>query len=104
MLIALMVFINAIKLLHSHSTTPEHYRFDQVQFSSARADIKTDHVKLNDRCRICEFQLIRDADLTEIGFVPTLFFQFAALRSAELPTLLAAFHNTTCGRSPPALG
>jgi hypothetical protein len=103
LLIALMLFINAVKLLHTHPGTPKNTSFDKVSFSSIPCNIGKQQIKENDYCSICDFQLVRDADVSQITIIIPVHLQVAVVNVAHLPSCLLTFPIACSGRAPPVL-
>jgi hypothetical protein len=71
MLMALMLYINAIKLFHTHpgSYSPV-YSFHAVHahaLPSISPDNTVRHIVHGNHCAICDFQLAKDADVAAAG-------------------------------------
>jgi hypothetical protein len=101
LLIALMLFINAVKLLHTHPGIPRNASFDKVSFLSIPINIGKQQIKQNDYCSICDFQLVRDADVSHITIVIPAHLQVAIVNVAHLPSCLLTFPIACSGRAPP---
>jgi hypothetical protein len=102
MLVALMLYINAIKIFHTH---PGGYSFNVVHvhaFSSVSPDHQGQHIARGNHCAICDFQLTRDADVAALGLHIIPIRQFDVYSATCLDAYLPIFYITTSGRAPPA--
>jgi len=102
MLVALMLYINAIKIFHTH---PGGYSFDVVHvhaFSSVWPDHHGPHIAHGKHCAICDFQLTRDADAAVLSLHITPVRQVDVYRATCLNAYLPIFDIATSGRAPPA--
>ena len=102
MLMALMLYINAIKLFHTH---PGGYSFDAVRthvFTPVTPDNHGQHIVQGNQCAICDFQLVKDADIAAVSIEMTPMRQVDVYRAAYLHTWLPVFPVSTPGRAPPA--
>gem|GEM_PF-3906885 len=106
MLMALMLYINAIKLFHTHpgSYSPV-YSFHTVHahaLSPNSPDNQGQHIVHANHCAICDFQLAKDADVAAVAIDPTPIWQVDVYRATCLHAYLPHFYITTSGRAPPA--
>jgi hypothetical protein len=106
MLMALMLYINAIKLFHTHpgSYSPV-YSFHAVHahaLSPISPGNPGQHIVLANHCAICDFQLARDADVAAVAIDMTPIRQVDVYRATCLHAYLPHFYITTSGRAPPA--
>jgi hypothetical protein len=101
LLVALMLFINGVKLFHTHAVNPQYTPSGKSAISSIAGD--AGQVKQNDHCTICDFQLVRDADVSQITIIISPVQQAAVICAAHLPVCLLTFPITSSGRAPPAL-
>jgi hypothetical protein len=102
MLMALMLYINAIKLFHTH---PGGYSFNTVHayaLTSVSPDNQGQHIVHGNHCAICDFQLVKDADLTAVSIDMIPMRQVDVYRATFLHAYLPFFYITTPGRAPPA--
>ena len=102
MLMALMLYINAIKLFHTH---PGGYSFNTVHayaLTSVSSDNHRQHLVQGNHCAICDFQLARDADVAAVAIDMTPIRQVDVYRATCLHAYLPHFYITTSGRAPPA--
>jgi hypothetical protein len=106
MLMGLMLYINAIKLFHTHpgSYSPV-YSFHTVQAhaqSSISPGNQGPHIVHANHCAICNFQLARDADVAVVAIDMTPIRQVDVYRATRLHAYLPHFYIITSGRAPPA--
>jgi len=102
MLMALMLYINAIKLFHTH---PGGYSFNTVHayaLTSVSPDNQGQHIVHGNHCAICDFQLVKDADVTAVSIDMTPMRQVDVYRATRLYAWLPVFPVSTPGRAPPA--
>lgn len=101
--IGLMLFINAIKLFHTHPDLTRYTSLNKTKISHHSGDINSHGITQNDHCAICDFRLTKDAEATEtfIASIPLLINE--AVTADILPTYITAFHSTSPGRAPPVL-
>jgi hypothetical protein len=102
MLMALMLYINAIKLFHTH---PGGYSFNVVcahVSPSVSPEKPGQHIVRGNHCAICDFQLTRDANVAAacIDIIPIR--QVDVYRATALQAHLPVFDITSSGRAPPA--
>lgn len=98
----LMLYINAIKLFHIH---PGGYSFNAFQAhtaSSVSPDSQGQHIVHRTHCAICDFQLVKDADVVAVGLDIPLIRQVDVYRAACLHAYLPVYYISTSGRAPPA--
>jgi hypothetical protein len=100
LLIALILFINAVKLFHTHPQSSQKLQVRRSFFAGI-----SDHQQLsiNDRCAICAFNFIKDADVSPLPVIPLPAKQYSAVVSFKLPVLHSVNHSTNSGRAPPSL-
>ena len=103
LLMALMLFINAVKLFHTHPALTESAVFAKKVSSHHSGDILPQRDIQNDHCAICDFQLTKDAEVptTTVALIP-LFHQ-DTFCIPKLLSFISAFHSTSSGRAPPFL-
>lgn len=102
MLMALMLYINAIKLFHTH---PGGYSFNTVHayaLTSVSSDNHGQHLVQGNHCAICDFQLVKDADVAAVSIDMTPMRQVDVYRATCLHTWQPVFPVSTPGRAPPA--
>jgi hypothetical protein len=103
MLMGLMLYINAIKIFHTH---PGGYSFNAVR-THALTPVSPDnhnqgqHVAHGNRCAICDFQLTKDADVAAAGADMNPVRQVDVYRAACLHAWLPVIPVSTSGRAPP---
>ena len=101
MLVALMLYINAIKIFHTH---PGGYSFNAVH-AYALTPVSPDnhgyHLVHGNHCAICDFQLVKDADVAAVGIDMTPMRQVDVYRAAYLHAWLPVLPVSTSGRAPP---
>jgi hypothetical protein len=101
LLIALMLFINGVKLFHTHAASAQYTSFDKATSSTLSDAAGVIQFKQDDHCIICNFQLVRDAYVSELNIVVSPLQQATLVYAAHLPAFLAAFHILSSGRAPP---
>jgi hypothetical protein len=106
MLMALMLYINAIKLFHTHpgSYSPV-YSFHAVHahaLPSISPDNTVRHIVHGNHCAICDFQLAKDADVAAAGIDIAPIRKIDAFSVSCVNTYIPAFPGSTSGRAPPA--
>jgi hypothetical protein len=102
MLMTLMLYINAIKLFHTH---PDGYSFNTVHayvLTPSPPDNQGQHIVHGNHCAICDFQLVKDADVAAIDIDITPIRQVDVYRATCLHAWLPVFPVSTSGRAPPA--
>ena len=105
MLMALMLYITAIKLFHTH---PGGYSSQVVHvthvaaLSSIPPHSQGQHIMHGNHCAICDFQLAKDADVATLSIDVAPIRQIDVLSITCLSAGLPAFPVTTPGRAPPA--
>ena len=100
---ALMLYINAIKLFHTH---PGRYSFNIVCAyapPSVSSDNQGQHIVRGNHCAICDFQLTRDADVAAVDIDIDPIRQADIYRAISLHAYLPAFEITSPGRAPPTM-
>jgi hypothetical protein len=103
MLMALMLYINAIKIFHTH---PGGYSFNAVRshaFTPVSSDNQGQHIVHGNQCAICDFQLTKDADVAAADINMTPVRQVDEYRAVCLNAWLPVFPISTSGRAPPAM-
>jgi hypothetical protein len=100
LLIALILFINAVKLFHTHPQSSQKLHVTRSFFAGIN-----DHqqVSTNDRCAICAFNFVKDADITPLPVLALPTQQFNLIVSFKLPAFQSIHHSTNSGRAPPSL-
>jgi hypothetical protein len=102
MLMALMLYINAIKLFHTHPGGYSFNAFHAHTFSSVSPDSQGQHIVRGTHCAICDFQLVKDADVVAVGLDIPPIRQVDVYRATCLHAYLPVFYISTPGRAPPA--
>jgi len=103
LLMALMLFINAVKLFHTHTALLQSAVFSKKVLSHHSGDIQPTATSQNDHCAICDFKLAKDADVTEtvIALIPLSNIDEAI--GGKLPACISIFQSASPGRAPPVL-
>jgi hypothetical protein len=102
LLIGVMLFINAIKVFHSHKNDLNDSTFNsKAPCLQVKSNIYSSHYSKDSRCPICDFDLMKDADAVHLTI--TLFIPLcgAPLYNCALPNFLHNFSISTTGRAPP---
>jgi hypothetical protein len=102
-LIALMLFINAVKLFHMHPGILRDAGLTKTHSVSQSPSQDFQQIKQNDRCAICDFQLARDADPAQIIIAIAPLSQAASCHAEPLHESLDSFYASRSGRGPPSL-
>ncbi len=99
-LLALILFINAVKLFHTHPQVPQKQEITKTFFAVRNAQ---QNLAANDRCAICEFNFIKDADLTVMPVIEIPVREINTALSSKLPVFLSFHHFAISGRAPPSV-
>ena len=98
---ALMMFINGVKLFHSHH---DSYNFTSGSSISSYADnynFSLDRLSKDNRCPICDFNLMKDADQAHSNIPIFIRISGNAVFAGLLPESLHQFSITGKDQAPP---
>ena len=103
LLMALMLFINAVKLFHTHRVVADPIGFSKIISPHHSGDIQSHSSNQNDHCAICDFKLAKDAEISETVIALIPLFHEDVVSVVKLPAYISAFQSTSPGRAPPVL-
>ncbi len=98
-----MLFINVVKLFHSHPVTADPVAFAKAVSSHHSGDIAPHRINQNDHCAICDFKLAKDAETSDTYISSIPIFSEAPVTEAKLPACIPVSLSISFGRAPPAL-
>jgi hypothetical protein len=102
--ITLMLFINAIKLFHSHPVNLQNISLINSGHKLHKSgEIRSQNISQDDHCAICDFRLSKDAEPANSFSASTPPQSTIAIFAYILPLRTPAFHLTGQGRAPPVL-
>lgn len=91
LLIALLVFINAVKILHTHN----------FSLQTTHAGKNAIVVKAAFNCNICDFQIAKDSDAEIASYNILSLAGFIDVIDARINSALSSFSYTSSVRGPP---
>jgi hypothetical protein len=94
----LMIFINAIQLFHTHADVNRSRSVVAAKLKFPHQDISQ-----SNRCPICEFNLVKDADLTHADIPLFVRASRTILFNSPITLSLHQFAILSKGRAPPSL-
>jgi hypothetical protein len=100
---ALMIFINAVKLFHSHhelTNASQHTVAGYLGDKSTSPPIK---VSRDNRCPICDFSLMKDGNIAYADIIFFIRTSDKAAFASPLPSYLFRFSISSKDRAPPVL-
>jgi hypothetical protein len=100
--VALMIFINGVKLFHSHHDSYNSSSRSSISSFAVNSCFSLQQVSKDKHCPICDFNLMKDADMTHIGIPIFIRISGSAVFTSPLPQSLHQFSFPIKGRAPPA--
>ena len=103
LLMLLMLFINAVKLFHTHRPVTAPVASSKNISSHSSGVFQLRYASQNEHCAICDFKLVKDADVVEtlMALVPLLHTDVTG--TPKLPVYISALQSISSGRAPPVL-
>ena len=103
LLMLLMLFINAVKLFHTHPPVTAPAVSSKNISSHSAEDFQLRGTSQNEHCAICEFTLAKDAEVVETLMVLVPWFHTDLIGTPQLPVYISALQSISSGRAPPVL-
>jgi hypothetical protein len=100
---ALMMFINGIKLFHSHYNSDNSSSGSSVISFSVNSHFSLHEVTQDKHCPICDFNLMKNADVAHSDISPFIRASGIAVFTSHLPRSLHQFSLPGKDRAPPVL-
>lgn len=97
---AMMVFINGVKLFHSHHDSDNSFSRSSIS-SFVHSDFSLHQVSQDKHCPICDFNLMKDADMAYSDIPLFIRVSGNAIFTSLLPLSLHQFSIPGKGRAPP---
>jgi hypothetical protein len=98
---AMMVFINGVKLFHSHHDLDNSSSRSSIISLVVNSDFSLHQVSQDKHCPICDFNLMKDADMAHSDIPLFVRVSGNAVFSYPLPHSLHQFSIPGKGRAPP---
>ena len=102
-LMLLMLFINAVKLFHSHPPVTAPVASSKKISSHTFGDFQLRGASQNEHCAICDFKFAKDADVVETLMVLVPLLRTDVTGTPKLPVYISALPSISSGRAPPVL-
>jgi hypothetical protein len=97
----LMVFINGVKLFHSHHDSFYSSSHSSISFPKGNSHLSLHQIAQDKHCPICDFNLMKNADIAHSDISPFIRVSGNAVFTSHLPTSLHPFSFPIKGRAPP---
>jgi hypothetical protein len=98
---AVMMFINGVKLFHSHHDSDNSSSRSYIGSFTINSDFSLHQVSQDKHCPICDFNLMKDADIAHSDIPLFIRLSGNAIFSSPLPQSLHQFSIPGKGRAPP---
>jgi hypothetical protein len=98
---ALMVFINGVKLFHSHHDLDNSPSRSYISSFKVNSSFSLQKVSKDKHCPICDFNLMKDADMAHSDIPFFIRVSGNAVFTIPLPQSLHQFSIPSKGRAPP---
>jgi hypothetical protein len=100
---ALMIFINAVKLFHTHHESAKAFFSSGASYLAVKSHFPPVQVSQDNHCPICDFNLMKDADMGHSVIVFFARMSSKALFTSQLPQSFHHFAIPGKDRAPPSL-
>jgi hypothetical protein len=98
---AMMIFINGIKLFHTHHDSDNSSSRSSTSSFTSNSCFSLHQVTQDKHCPICEFNLMKDADMAHSDIPFFIRVTGNAVFTNQLPQSLHQFSILSKGRAPP---
>jgi hypothetical protein len=101
MFMAVMVFINGVKLFHSHHDSDNSSSHSAISSFAVNSCFSLHQISQDKHCPICDFNLMKDADMAHSDIPHFIRISGNAVFSCPLPHTLQQFSIPGKDRAPP---
>jgi hypothetical protein len=98
---ALMMFISGVKLFHSHHDSDNSSSRSSIRSIAVNSDFSLHQISQDKHCPICDFNLMKDADMAHSDIPLFIRVSGNAVFSSPLSSSIHQFSIPNKGRDPP---